>query len=356
MPRASRFVSFVDKATGQRECTTCHEVKPFAEYYPAKTTIGVGSCCRACFSKRYAASRPPSPKKLLLLKELQTQQRQCRRCNEVKPLTEYYRNNSRLVGRSAICKACHGLQYKGWITPSSKKMREAAAARREAWLDQPMTCKKCGSIKKRRDWPKEPGKGGHYNKTCCMHDINAISEPIAADGTRRCRDCQDVKPVSMFPPNKRNSTGIQAYCYDCSKERTKIWKHAKPSAHRAQRERRYRRLIEQSDGTIKAASLRRLFLCSIFCPYCFKEMGKHDKTLDHIVPVARGGKHSLSNVTVCCKECNTKKSAKDFDAWLEECNIEKAHWSGPTGQQDGGGRFLRRFNWDGRPVDTARAA
>ena len=32
--------------------------------------------------------------------------------------------------------------------------------------------------------------------------------------------------------------------------------------------------------------------------------------MDHIVPVARGGKSVKGNVVVCCKDCNTEKAAK----------------------------------------------
>jgi 5-methylcytosine-specific restriction protein A len=43
------------------------------------------------------------------------------------------------------------------------------------------------------------------------------------------------------------------------------------------------------------------------CYYCGEKFLKSLLTMDHVVPVARGGKTSKKNCVVCCKECNTKK-------------------------------------------------
>lgn len=43
------------------------------------------------------------------------------------------------------------------------------------------------------------------------------------------------------------------------------------------------------------------------CFYCGKETPAAELTMDHIVPVARGGKSTKGNVVPACKECNNKK-------------------------------------------------
>jgi len=43
------------------------------------------------------------------------------------------------------------------------------------------------------------------------------------------------------------------------------------------------------------------------CHYCSKTFSPKDLTMDHLVPIARGGHSVKSNVVPCCKECNTKK-------------------------------------------------
>ena len=43
------------------------------------------------------------------------------------------------------------------------------------------------------------------------------------------------------------------------------------------------------------------------CYYCHKHFPVEELTMDHIVPVARGGKSTRGNIVVCCKECNNRK-------------------------------------------------
>lgn len=43
------------------------------------------------------------------------------------------------------------------------------------------------------------------------------------------------------------------------------------------------------------------------CHYCGKQFPPEDLTLDHIVPVARGGRSTKGNLVVCCRSCNQEK-------------------------------------------------
>ncbi len=43
------------------------------------------------------------------------------------------------------------------------------------------------------------------------------------------------------------------------------------------------------------------------CHYCGKKFPMDELTLDHIVPVVRGGKSTRGNLVVCCRECNQTK-------------------------------------------------
>jgi 5-methylcytosine-specific restriction endonuclease McrA len=43
------------------------------------------------------------------------------------------------------------------------------------------------------------------------------------------------------------------------------------------------------------------------CHYCGETFAKKDLTMDHLVPLSRGGKSTKGNLVVACKECNTKK-------------------------------------------------
>ena len=43
------------------------------------------------------------------------------------------------------------------------------------------------------------------------------------------------------------------------------------------------------------------------CYYCHNKFAAEELTMDHIVPVARGGKSTRGNIVACCKECNNRK-------------------------------------------------
>jgi 5-methylcytosine-specific restriction endonuclease McrA len=43
------------------------------------------------------------------------------------------------------------------------------------------------------------------------------------------------------------------------------------------------------------------------CHYCGRPTPKTDLTMDHVVPLTRGGKSTKGNLVACCKECNNRK-------------------------------------------------
>lgn len=43
------------------------------------------------------------------------------------------------------------------------------------------------------------------------------------------------------------------------------------------------------------------------CHYCGKKVSPGDLTMDHIVPIARGGRSVKGNLAPACKQCNTHK-------------------------------------------------
>lgn len=43
------------------------------------------------------------------------------------------------------------------------------------------------------------------------------------------------------------------------------------------------------------------------CYYCQQTFAAKLLTMDHVIPLARGGKSTKSNLVPCCKECNNQK-------------------------------------------------
>jgi len=43
------------------------------------------------------------------------------------------------------------------------------------------------------------------------------------------------------------------------------------------------------------------------CYYCNAQVSPKELTMDHIVPIIRGGKSTKGNIVTACKQCNNKK-------------------------------------------------
>jgi len=43
------------------------------------------------------------------------------------------------------------------------------------------------------------------------------------------------------------------------------------------------------------------------CYYCGGRFSPDELTMDHIIPIIRGGKSTKNNIATACKECNNKK-------------------------------------------------
>lgn len=56
------------------------------------------------------------------------------------------------------------------------------------------------------------------------------------------------------------------------------------------------------------------------CHYCGNKFSPRSLTMDHIVPIARGGKSTKGNVVPACRDCNTKKKHRLLMEWEEYIN------------------------------------
>lgn len=62
------------------------------------------------------------------------------------------------------------------------------------------------------------------------------------------------------------------------------------------------------------------------CYYCCRKFRPSDLTMDHLVPITRGGKSVQGNLVPSCKECNTKKKyllPMEWEEYLKSLHEEK---------------------------------
>jgi 5-methylcytosine-specific restriction endonuclease McrA len=63
------------------------------------------------------------------------------------------------------------------------------------------------------------------------------------------------------------------------------------------------------------------------CHYCQGQFPARQLTMDHVVPVIRGGRSTRANVVPCCPECNARKKyllPLEWEAYLEDLRQRSA--------------------------------
>lgn len=172
---------------------------------------------------------------------------------------------------------------------------------------------------------------------------------------KTCRRCKIEKPIDEFSRVARLTHGRNSWCRACWKE----YKHARRQGRdgeieraycktyylerkqyfREKRQRWYRQNKEHQRehyrawrrtpigraAMLRGTNARRIRLAQVVndltnkqladllgrakrCAYCKRPFTKQRyKTIDHVIPLSKGGAHTLSNLTVACKSCNSSK-------------------------------------------------
>ena len=164
------------------------------------------------------------------------------------------------------------------------------------------------------------------------HNRRRYREPPAET---RCHRCRMVKPASEFYPDPARPTGLASSCRECRKTASKKRYAADPEASRAQnrewaakhpeRMREYkaswskahpeqraevqnRRRVRLRSGVVEKIDPREIYeRDGGRCHICGKRVARNKMSLDHLIPVARGGDHVALNVRLAHLSCNVKR-------------------------------------------------
>ncbi len=96
-------------------------------------------------------------------------------------------------------------------------------------------------------------------------------------------------------------------------EKSRRWREANPGKVR---EKDHRRRARKKGATIGPVDEAAIHERDKVCIYCGSDQ---DLTIDHLIPLARGGPHCQDNLAVACRRCNSSKGTKTY----EEFTIEK---------------------------------
>lgn len=160
---------------------------------------------------------------------------------------------------------------------------------------------------------------------------------------QKCNRCKVEKPFKEFSKNKTRPSGICPECKECAKTRAKIRYQKEGAKLRAQmallRETDYEKRIsierasrarrkeaqrpaknvrQRLRNTIlsdKKYLIREKELRKLYSQPCFSCGSTSNQSIDHIMPISKGGAHSIGNLMTLCRKCNSSKHDKLFYEW-----------------------------------------
>jgi len=217
----------------------------------------------------------------------------CTRCATVKPLDEFHKNKRSKDGYSSACKECRresGRAYRA--TPevrerTRKRSAEHYRANREKLL------------KRQKDRLKTPE--GAAKRRAYMRKYRAANK----DKMNAYQRTWAAKN-----PNKRSvyyKTWMERYP---ERVAAKHARRVKEGRFAESSQRRRARKNNAPNYAISARDLRRLSTAP-----CFHCGSTKNPTLDHLIPLSRGGSHGIGNLIPMCKSCNCTKHDKTFMEW-----------------------------------------
>jgi 5-methylcytosine-specific restriction endonuclease McrA len=158
-----------------------------------------------------------------------------------------------------------------------------------------------------------------------------------------CYKCKTEKPINEFNKNRRSKDGHRSECRKCcsvmyakwrarnlekaranstkwnkanlQKEtaRKNRWAKANPEKKNAQTQRR-RAMKRGNGGSYTAAEWQTLVeKYNYTCLRCGKQEPEIKLTIDHVLPLSKGGNNTIDNIQPLCKQCNSTKNAKFID-------------------------------------------
>ena len=85
---------------------------------------------------------------------------------------------------------------------------------------------------------------------------------------------------------------------------------------------RFTRESRHGRGSIPRSTRREVYKRDEFtCQYCLRRFAPTELTIDHLVPLDRGGLDEITNYVTCCKPCNQKKANLPIEKFAASLNI-----------------------------------
>lgn len=167
-------------------------------------------------------------------------------------------------------------------------------------------CLECVKAEHRREARETKAKryGPKVERRClyCGTEIGVEYRRDKKFCSRKCIDHYRSKYVDRTEYNKRTRSRRAEY--------TRQWRKLNPASTRSSK---YKRRVRELQGVLSERDWSRtLNRFDHRCAYCGR---KGRMTVDHVVPLSRGGRNAVGNVLPACRQCNSSKHARFLSEW-----------------------------------------
>jgi len=234
-----------------------------------------------------------------------SQYKTCTKCSQTKALDAFGKHKSSKGGIRASCKPCEVDNYRAYREANPQKVKESKRMWAKKNPDKML-------VMWRRYQAKYKMRLSDYNKSYRQENL----EGLKSQSKKYYLENKDAvlarnKNYLILNPQvvRISSRNYRANHPERARDNGARWRESNPELCREQSQRRRARRLNNGVFKVTSGELARLYASP--CAYC----GQPSKHLDHIVPISRGGTHSIGNLTGSCASCNFSKGAKFITEW-----------------------------------------
>ncbi|AKJ72424.1 HNH endonuclease [Gordonia phage GTE8] len=141
-----------------------------------------------------------------------------------------------------------------------------------------------------------------------------IKKPVM---TKQCPECETVFKTSRDRQTCSNRCAMRRRYREKPQvvaQKVRAWEVANRDSHRIRQAERCDRRRRAIVGSVSTRDWKRaLRRAQGRCAYC--QCRSTRLTIDHVVPISRGGRHTIGNVIPACPRCNYQKKNKTVMEW-----------------------------------------
>lgn len=154
-------------------------------------------------------------------------------------------------------------------------------------------------------------RDNHVEVVCILCNTERCSAWYAANKERAKENQRKYNELNADSQKAANKRWVQNNLEKVRQIKAD-WKKRNPESNKAYKQRK-----RLKGGSFPLAEWKvRLSEFNGWCPYCGESGNK--LSVDHVVPICKGGTNAIENLIPCCRPCNNKKHTKDLEDWINQ--------------------------------------